>query len=84
MRRVVTHPAEARAKGVAARKHLVRNFSPEVVARQLHEQVGYACRGVFMRMDGTCSLTRFSVKKLVTHTRALGDYVLFERKGGGG
>ena len=39
MRRIVTHPAEARAKGVAARKHLVRNFSPEVVARQLYEQV---------------------------------------------
>ena len=40
MRRIVTHPAEARAKGVAARKHLMHDFSPDMVARKLYEQVG--------------------------------------------
>ncbi|MEW5309071.1 MAG: hypothetical protein WDW38_000982 [Sanguina aurantia] len=35
MRRVVTHPEEARAKGAAARLHIASEFSSESVARKL-------------------------------------------------
>lgn len=39
MRRVVTHPAEAAAKGRAARRHLIGRFAPDVLAVRVTEEV---------------------------------------------
>jgi glycosyltransferase involved in cell wall biosynthesis len=44
MRRVVENRGEAAAKGRAARQRMVDQFSPEVLARQLHKE--------FRRIEG--------------------------------